>query len=58
MVDKNAMQQMSSIHVRFVTDEMTFRITYRVDGQSIWQAPLVPYQGTNTKSPFVILAQR
>jgi HK97 family phage major capsid protein len=58
MVDKNAMQQMSSIHVRFVTDEMTFRITYRVDGQSIWQSPLVPYQGTNTKSPFILLAQR
>ena len=58
MVDKNAMQQMSSIHVRFVTDEMTFRITYRVDGQSIWQAPLTPYQGTNTKSPFITLAQR
>jgi HK97 family phage major capsid protein len=58
MVDKNAMQQMSSIHVRFVSDEMTFRLTYRVDGQSIWQAPLTPYQGTQTKSPFIILAKR
>jgi hypothetical protein len=52
------MQQMSSIHVRFVSDEMTFRLTYRVDGQSIWQAPLTPYQGTQTKSPFIILAKR
>jgi HK97 family phage major capsid protein len=58
MVDKNAMKQMSSIHVRFTTDEMTFRITYRVDGQSIWQSALTPYQGTNTKSPFIVLAQR
>ena len=58
LVDKNAAQQASSVHVRFLTDEMAFRITYRVDGQSIWQAPLTPYQGTQTKSPFVVLAQR
>ena len=58
MADKNAMQQMSSIHVRFLTDEMTFRITYRCDGQPIWQAPLTPYRGTQTKSPFVTLAGR
>jgi|ERR1700757_626533 len=58
MVDKNAMQQMSSVHVRFVNDEMTFRLTYRVDGDCIWQAPLTPYQGTQTKSPFIVLAQR
>jgi HK97 family phage major capsid protein len=58
MADKNTMQQMSSIHVRFLTDEMTFRITYRCDGQPIWQAPLTPYQGTQTKSPFVVLASR
>ena len=58
MADKAAMQQMSSIHVQFLTDQMTFRLTYRVDGQSIWQAPLTPYQGTNTKSPFICLAAR
>jgi HK97 family phage major capsid protein len=58
VADKNAMQQMSSIHVRFVNDEMTFRLTYRLDGQPIWQAALTPYQGTNTKSPFIVLAAR
>jgi HK97 family phage major capsid protein len=58
MADKNAMQQASSVHVRFLTDEMTFRLTYRVDGQPIWQAPLTPYKGTQTKSPFITLATR
>lgn len=58
MADKNTMQQMSSIHVRFLTDEMTFRLTYRADGQPIWNAPLTPFQGTNTKSPFITLAAR
>lgn len=58
VADKNAMQQMSSIHVRFVNDEMTFRLTYRLDGAPIWHAPLTPYQGTQTKSPFVVLAAR
>jgi HK97 family phage major capsid protein len=58
MADKNAMQQASSIHVRFLTDEMTFRITYRVDGQPIWHTPLTPFKGTQTKSPFITLASR
>jgi HK97 family phage major capsid protein len=58
IADKNAMQQASSVHVRFLTDEMTFRLTYRCDGQPIWQAPLTPFRGTNTKSPFITLASR
>lgn len=56
--DRNAMQQMSSIHVRFLTDELTFRLTYRVDGQPIWHTPLTPFKGANTLSPFIALAQR
>jgi HK97 family phage major capsid protein len=56
--DRNAMQQMSSIHVRFLTDEMTFRLTYRVDGAPIWHTPLTPFKGTNELSPFVTLAAR
>jgi hypothetical protein len=52
------MQAATSMHVRFVTDEMTFRFTYRVDGQPLWNVPLTPFQGSNTKSPFIVLAQR
>ncbi len=62
LADKNEVQQASSVHVRFLTDEMAFRVTYRVDGQSIWRAPLTPYQTSSatpqTKSPFIVLAQR
>lgn len=58
VADKNAMQQAVSIHVQFLTDQTAFRLTYRVDGQPIWQAPLSPYQGTQTKSPFITLAAR
>ena len=58
MADKNAMQQMSSIHVRFLTDEMTFRLTYRCDGEPIWHTPLTPFRGTQLRTPFVILGQR
>ncbi|MGH6967567.1 MAG: phage major capsid protein [Stellaceae bacterium] len=58
MADKASMQQMSSVHVRFLTDEMTFRLTYRCDGEPIWRTPLTPFKGANTLSPFVTLAQR
>jgi HK97 family phage major capsid protein len=57
-VDKGDMQAASSMHVRFVTDEMTFRWIYRVDGQPLWHTPLTPYQGSNTLSPFITLAAR
>lgn len=58
LADKRGMQAATSMHVRFLTDEMTFRFTYRVDGTSLWNTPLIPFKGSNTKSPFVVLAQR
>jgi len=48
----------SSIHVRFTTDEETFRVTYRVDGQPTWDTPLSPLDGGNDLSPIVKLAVR
>lgn len=48
----------SSVHVRFLTDEMTFRFVYRVDGSPAWNSPLTPYSGGNTQSPFIALAAR
>lgn len=57
-IDKGAPQQATSIHVRFTTDETAFRSVYRVDGQGWWNAPLTPYKGGNTYSPFVALAAR
>jgi len=47
-----------SISVRFIWDEMAFRMIYRVDGSPMLAAPVLPAQGTNTLSHFVALATR
>lgn len=53
-----AMQNASSMHVAFTTNEMAFRVTYECDGQSRWKSALTPFKGSNTLSPFVALATR
>lgn len=59
IIDKGSMEAQSSIHVRFIYDEMTYKFTLRVNGQPIWKSALTPYKGTaSTKSPFVALAAR
>ncbi|QCG93955.1 phage major capsid protein [Azospirillum sp. TSA2s] len=58
LADKNGVQAASSMHVAFLTNEMAFRFVYRVDGEPIWHAPLTPYKGSQTKSPFITLATR
>lgn len=56
MIEKGGMQNASSIHVRFINDETTFRFVMRVDGQPAWNAPLTPFRGAaGTLSPFVVL---
>ncbi len=57
-IDKGPMQYASSIHVRFIYDETTFRFVYRFNGQPIWKTAMTPYKGTNTQSPFIVLATR
>lgn len=57
-VDKGDLQSAVSMHVRFLTDEQTFRWIYRTDGQPIWATALTPFKGSNTLSPFVALAAR
>ena len=58
MIDKGGVQQASSIHVNFTTDETAFRFVYRVDGQPWWRSALTPFNGGNTQSPFINLAAR
>ena len=58
LIDKGAPKQDSSMHVRFLNDEMTFRTTYRCDGQGWWNKALTPKNGSNTQSPFIALATR
>lgn len=57
-IDKGGAQAAESMHVRFIYDEMAFRLTYRFDGQPAWHSPMTPYKGSNTQSPFVVLATR
>ena len=58
MIEKGGIEAASSIHVQFLTDELTFRFILRADGQPKRNAALTPYRGTNTQSPFVTLATR
>jgi len=58
LVDKGGLTAATSMHVAFLTDQQVFRITYRVDGKPMWSAPLTPYKGAQTLSPFVGLASR
>ncbi len=56
MIKKGGVRSDSSIHVRFIYNESTFRWLYRTDGQPKWALPLTPAKGSATKSPFVALA--
>jgi HK97 family phage major capsid protein len=58
LIDKGGVQAATSMHIAFLTDEMVFRITYRVDGRPMWHQPITPFKGSNTRSPFIVLAQR
>jgi HK97 family phage major capsid protein len=58
MIDKGGLETASSMHVRFIYDEMVFRFVYRVDGQPIWNSALTPKSGGSTQSPFVVLEGR
>jgi len=48
----------TSIHLKFVEDEVAFRFTLRMDGQPWMQSALTPKHGSNTLSSFVSLAVR
>lgn len=48
----------ASIHVAFSSDQQCYRLVCRLDGQTIDQTPITPFNGSNTVSPFVCIAQR
>jgi len=58
LLTKGGIDAQSSIHVRFLYDEMTYRWIYRFDGAPIRNKMLTPYKGgaTAAQGPFVILA--
>lgn len=57
-IEKGGMAADQSIHVRFTTNENTFRFIYRYDAQPVWNSALTPFKGSATQSPFVALATR
>lgn len=53
--DRKALEIASSEHFKFTNDQMTWRFTYRVDGQPWMNGPITLADGSNTISPFVYL---
>lgn len=58
VIEKGGIKGASSMHVAFLTDEMAFRYTYRVNGASKWRSALTPKNGGDTLSTIVTLATR
>jgi HK97 family phage major capsid protein len=58
VAEKGGLQTASSIHVMFLYGENTFRFTYRVDGQPLWNTYLTPANSSNTLAPFITLDAR
>jgi HK97 family phage major capsid protein len=58
LITKGGVEEAESIHVKFLTDETAFRFIMRNNGQPLHDAPIIPLNGSNTLSPFVMLAER
>lgn len=56
--NKGDINEATSIHVKFEYNQTAFRFIYYFDGQPRWSAPITPYKGSDTVSPFVALATR
>ena len=55
---RGTMDVASSIHVRFLEGENTFRFTEHIDGRCWWRAPITPVESSTTLSCVVTLAAR
>lgn len=58
LISKGGMEAAESMHVKFLTDEMCYRFITRLNGQTTFDTPITPLNGSNTLSPFVFLATR
>lgn len=56
--EKGGVQSAMSVHIAFLSDETVFKFIYRSYGCPSIATPTTPYKGTNTLSPFVVLAAR
>lgn len=55
---QGAIDAAMSMHLRFDYAEMAFRFMFSVDGQTWLASAITPFKGSNTLSPFVVLATR
>lgn len=53
--DQGGIEETSSIHVYYLTDETAFRFVYMADGKPAVSSALTPLKGSTTTSPFVSL---
>lgn len=58
VITQGGIRAAQSMHVRFIFDEMTFKWSIDVNGQSAIKTPITPFKGSNTLSPFVTTAAR
>lgn len=57
-ISKGGIAQAVSVHVEFLTDQTALRFTMRVDGQPWEHSAITPANGSNTQSPFLVVATR
>ena len=58
VIQQGGLRAAQSMHVRFIYDEMTFKWSIDVNGQSSVKQPITPFKGSNTLSPFVTVDAR
>lgn len=58
LIEQDDPEIAESIHVRFINGENTFRIMYDVNGRPYWTSAITPANGSETLSPYVMLAAR
>lgn len=57
-IEKGGIVEAVSPAVEFLTDQMCYRFTIRADAKARDPEPIKPFQGTNTQSAFITLADR
>jgi HK97 family phage major capsid protein len=58
LIRRGGITQASSMHVKFTTDEMTFRATWRIGGQPKLNSAITAFKGSASLSHFINLETR
>lgn len=58
LVDKGGPDSSWNPYIYWDHNQQGFKMTWRVDGNPLWNAPLTPFKGANSKSAFITLATR